>query len=187
MRRRMPARVLRMAISLMLFGVSIGGAWAQRTGAVTPSELVSAYDTLADTILAVKKTEWHMVQSILATTYNHAEATFRAMTRKMETGQDAQADVEKLADLVAQLGNEGDAAVAAIRKRLVEGGHHHNVKEEQQGIYDEGFVIVTRKAKKVFLDAAGNIGRQSTSPDQSTLEREWRTVADQYQALWEGS
>jgi hypothetical protein len=148
---------------------------------------VGAYGTLADTILAAKKTEWHIVHSILASTFNHAEATLRMVRRKLDAGQDVRGEVEKLADLVAQLGNEGDAAVAAIRKRLVEGGHHHNVQGEQQGIYDEGFVIVTRKAKKAFLDAAGNIARLSASLDMTKLETEWKSVVNQYKALEEGA
>jgi hypothetical protein len=171
------------AVVCLLAGMGGGSLYAQQP-ATTPSELVMAYDQLADTILAAKKTEWHMVQSILATTYNHAQGTFATAQRKLGAGKDVRADLEKLADLVSQLGNEGDAAVAAIRKRLVEGGHHHNVKGEEQGIYDEGFVIVTRKAKKAFLDAAGNIGRMASSPDGDKLEQEWKAVAKQYRDLW---
>ena len=66
----------------------------------------------------------------------------KAASAKLGQGADATAEIERLAALVAQIGNEGDAAVAAIRKRLVEGGHHHHASGEQQGIYDPGFVIV---------------------------------------------
>jgi hypothetical protein len=125
-----------------------------------------------------------MVQSILATTYNHAQGTLAVAQRRLKADKDVSADLEKLADLVSQLGNEGDAAVAAIRKRLIEGGHHHNAKGEEEGVYDEGFVVVTKKAKKVFLDAAGSIGRMASSPDADKLKAEWEKVAKQYQDLW---
>jgi hypothetical protein len=161
-----------------------GGLVNAQQPATTPSELVMAYEGLADTILAAKKTEWHMVQSILATTYNHAMGTVAAAQRRLTKDKDVRADLEKLADLISQLGNEGDAAVAAIKKRLVEGGHHHNAKGEELGIYDEGFVIVNKKAKKAFLDAAGSIARMASSPDKAKLDAEWKKVAKLYQDLW---
>jgi hypothetical protein len=160
------------------------GTVAAEEPAKTPAELVSAYDQLANTILAAKQAEWHMVQSILATTFNHAQGTFAVAQRGLDASKDAKGSIEKLADLVSQLGNEGDAAVAAIRKRLLEGGHHHNAVGEEKGVYDEGFVIVTRAAKKVFLEAASNIGRLAASPDAAKLEAEWKKVAAQYNALW---
>lgn len=150
----------------------------------TPPELVSTYDSLADAILAAKKTEYNVVHSILAVTYGHADATAREIRGKIEAGKDVKMEMEKLADLVSQLGNEGDASVAAIRKKLLEGGHHHHAKEEQEGIYDEGFVIVTRAAKKVFLDAAGEIGKMAGSATAAGVDAQWKKVSDQYMALF---
>lgn len=150
---------------------------------VTPEPLVAAYGSLADTILAAKRTEWDLVHSILATTYGHAEAAVAEASSKIKAGKDAKSEVERLATLVSQLATEGDAAVAAVRKRLVEGGHHHNAAGEQQGLYDEGFVIVTRAAKKVFVDAAGRIGRMGQAPDAAALDAEWQKVKKQYQEV----
>jgi hypothetical protein len=177
------------SIVVVLALISAGAVWAQSRGmparpAATPAELVNTYNTLADTILAAKHTEWNLVRSILASTYGHAEGTFAAAAGKVKAGKGGSAEIEKLADLVSQLGNEGDAGVAAIRKRLLEGGHHHNAKGEEMGVYDEGFVIVTRKAKKVFLDAARELGKMSSSPDLAALEGQWKTVAQQYRDLF---
>jgi len=151
--------------------------------ATTPAELVAAYDSLADTILALKRAEWNVVRSILATTYNHAEAVYQTAHAKLQAGKDAKADLEKLAALVAQMGNEGDASVARTRKRLLDGGHHHNAAGEQQGIYDPGFVIVNRTTKKAFLDAAAAIGKLGQPGAQGALEKEWQTVASRYAEL----
>jgi hypothetical protein len=156
-------------------------------GTETPRQLVETYDSLADSILAGKKTEWNLVHAILATTYSHAEVAKGEATAKLEAGQDAEAELESLATFVAQIGTEGDAAVAAIRKRLVEGGHHHHSGGEQQGIYDPGFVIVTREAKKVFLDASKKIARMAKSPDPAALETEWVAVQRQFKALHDGA
>lgn len=151
--------------------------------ASTPAELVATYESLADVLLGAKESEKNLVRSILATAYTHAEVVARRAKAAIEAGQDAEADLEKLASLVSQLGNEGDAAVAAIRKRLLEGGHHHNAEGEQKGIFDEGFVIVTRSARKSFLDSAKKIARMAADPDAAKLDKEWQRVADQYNKL----
>ena len=150
----------------------------------TPKALVDTYDSLADTILGAKQTEWNLVHSILATTYMHAEGVFAKAKAKNAAGKDVGAEVEALAALVAQLGNEGDAAVAAVRKRLLEGGHHHNAAGEEQGVYEEGFVIITRAAKKTFLDAAKKIAR--SGKDFSAVEAEWNKVRADFTKMCEG-
>ena len=153
---------------------------AAGSSAATPPELVAAYNRLADSILAVKKTEHEMVKSILAATFRHAEVTMNAAKAAVAAKQDAKASVEKLAALVSQLGNEGDNSVAAVRTRLLEGGHHHNAEGEKQGIYDDGFVIVTRAAKKIFLDTAQQIGKMAAAPTAAALDAAWAAVAKQY-------
>ena len=146
----------------------------------TPAEIVATYNSLADAILAVKKTEHDLVMAMLAGTYRHAEARMNAALAKIGAGQPAKEDVEAVAALVAQLGNEGDNSVAAIRKRLLDGGHHHNAAGEEQGIFDEGFVIVTKEAKKAFLDAAVAIGKMTAGPTAAGLAAEW----DKVKATW---
>ena len=56
--------------ALVLVGTVAGHA---QKPAETPSQLVAAYDSLADVILGAKQTEWNLVHSILAMTYGHAE------------------------------------------------------------------------------------------------------------------
>ena len=155
----------------------------QHDSTATPEQLVAAYGSLADTILSAKKTELNLVHSILATAYGHAQSTMASARDKMKAGKDARSEVEKLATLVSHLGNEGDAAVAGVRKRLVEAGHHHHASTEQRGQFEEGFVIVTRAAKKVFMDAAGQIGKMAAAPNAAALEAEWQKVQKQYQGL----
>jgi hypothetical protein len=146
----------------------------------TPTEIVAAYNSLATSILAVKQTEHDLVMAMLAGTYRHAESRITQALAKIGAGQPAKEDVEAAAALVSQLGYEGDNSVAAIRKRLLEGGHHHNAAGEQQGIYDEGFVIVTKELKKTFLDAAVAIGKMSANPTAPALTAEW----DKVKAAW---
>lgn len=162
-------------------------ARAAAMDATTPPQLVATYEDLADAILAVKQTERNLVESILAMTYGHAAAVYADTDAKLKAGQGATTQIETLAALVSQLGNEGDAAVAAIRKRLVEGGHIHHSSAEEQKVWDPGFVVVTKEAKKVFLDAAAAIGKMAAKPDAAALKAEWGKVAKQYAALNEAN
>ena len=168
---------------LLAAGITRPAAAPADSAAGTPPEMVATYQTLADTILGAKKTEHNLVKSILSATYRHAEGTLAMAKASISSGKDAKASVEKLASLVSQLGNEGDASVAAVRTRLLEGGHHHNAEGEKQGIYDEGFVIVTRAAKKVFLDSATRIGKLAAAPDAKALDTEWAAVSKQFSDL----
>lgn len=178
MRTRMVAVVL-----CVLVGAT---AWAA-DDAATPQPLVDAYGSLADTILGAKKTEWNLVHAILATTYGHAEATLAKAKGKLAHGEGVQAEIEALAALVAQLGNEGDASVAAVRKRLIEGGHHHHaMKPSAEPEFDEGFVIVNRKVKKAFLDGASKIARLGSKPSAADLDAAWKPVADEFARLHAG-
>jgi hypothetical protein len=151
----------------------------------TPAEMVATYESLADTILGAKKTEANLVRSILAAAYAHAQVELVRAQKAMKANdaKGAQAAVENLAADVAQLGTEGDSAVAAVRKRLLEGGHHHNAAGEIKGIYDEGFVIVTRAAKQVFLDSSRAIGQMARAPKAEALDAEWKKVQTTYASL----
>src|SRR5262249_50734944 len=135
------------------------GPTPQQGPPATPAEIVAAYNTLATSILSVKPPEHDPVMAMLAGTCRHAEAKVMQAVAKLGASQPAKDDVEAAAALVSQLGYEGDHSVAAIRKRLLDGGFHHNSAGEAQGIYEEGFVIVTKELKKTFLESATAIGK----------------------------
>jgi hypothetical protein len=158
-------------------------ALAADPNATTPRELVDTYQSLADVILGARHSETHLVQAIIGSTYRHAEGLLAKAKAKLATGKPAREEVEGLAALVSQLANEGDASVAAVRKRLIEGGHHHNAAGEQQGVFDEGFVVVTKAAKKNFLAAAAAIGKLAAGTDAAALDAAWQPVAKEYAAL----
>jgi hypothetical protein len=137
----------RSGVALLAIGALAAPAAAQGGGsqAATPAEMVATYNTLADGILALKDTETNLVRSILSAAHAHAQVQLDR-ARKAIAANDAagaRGAIEALAADVAQLATEGDNAVGAVRKRLLQGGHHHNAAGEAQGIYDEGFVVVT--------------------------------------------
>ena len=122
------------------------------------------------------------MRSILAATYAHARSELGRARAALKAGDAAaaKAAVENLAAAVGQIGTEGDNAVAGVRKRLLEGGHHANAEGEAQGIYDEGYVIVTKAAKQAFLDSSKAIAMLAREPKADALDAEWKKV----EAAW---
>jgi hypothetical protein len=170
------------AVPLLTLCALAGTANAQGRGTATPPEMVAAYDALADTILGANKAEDKLVRAILAATYGHAQgelAKARAALKANDVAG-AKSAVENVATAVGQIGTEGDNAIAGVRKRLLEGGHHHNAAGEAQGIYDEGYVIVTKVAKQAFLDASKALAMLAREPKAEALEAEWKKV----EAAW---
>jgi len=118
----------------------------------TPPSFVAAYDSLADTILSLRSAEQNLVKAVLDI---HLHAANARMAEK---------DWQRASAEMALFANEGDNAVGGVRKRLLEGGHHFNAAGEEQGIYEPGFVVVTREAKKQILEASSAL-RQATTDE----------------------
>ncbi len=137
-------------------------AWPAHAQQTSPS-LVTSYDHLADVILAANAAEESLVRSVLAEHYGAAEAAYKA------------GDFAKAAAQMALFANEGDNAAGGIRKRLLEGGHHHNAAGEQQGIYEPGYVVVDRKSKKAALDASAALRRAGSDADRQAA---WDAFAE---------
>jgi hypothetical protein len=147
--------------------------------------MVATYETLADGILALKRTEENLCRSILAASFAHAQVELGRAQKAIAAsdGKAAQAALEALAAAVGHMATEGDNAVAGVRKRLLDGGHHHNAAGEAKGLFDEGFVIVTRAAKQKLLESSRAIGQLSRAPKADALESEWKKVAAVYDEL----
>jgi len=123
--------------------LALGASYA--LGATTQKSLVATYDKIADGILAANHAETAVVKAILQ---SHRDAGDAAA---------ASGKWDEVASHVALWANEGDNAVGGIRKRLLEGGHHHNAEAESKGIFEPGFVVVTVEAKKKALEISSRI------------------------------
>jgi hypothetical protein len=170
----------RVAVAALATALGAGTALAQGSApeVKTPPEIVATYATLADGILALKRTEENVCRSILAATSAHANVELGRAKKAIAAGDTKAAGValESLAAAVAQIGTEGDNAVAGVRKRLLEGGHHHNAAGEAQGLYDEGYVIVTKAAKAKLLESSRAIAQMAQAPKADALDAEWKKV-----------
>ena len=131
----------------------------------TPPSMAQAYEALADVILGARAAEANLVRALLDGHRRAAEAAF-------QSGDFAAAAAE-----MALFANEGDNAVGGVRKRLIEGGHHHNADGEQKGIYDPGFVIVTKVAKQAALAASANLRKATTDAERQAAWAEFAKVA----------
>jgi len=132
----------------------------------TPPSMVETYESIADIILAARDAEANFVRSLLDG-HRHAAASF------YEEGNYARAAAE-----MALFANEGDNAIGGVRKRLVEGGHHHNAEGEEKGIYEAGFVIVTREAKEAALEASAAVRKNASDAEREAAWQTFNEIAD---------
>ena len=161
-----------MKLSLVAAGGVLAGLGlipALRPAQQTPAPTVATYSSLADAILALQQTEHNFVLSVLAGHYHGAESYTKA-------GDSAKAAAE-----MAVFANEGDNAMAGVRKRLLEGGHHHHhhhADDSSDGEYDPGFVIVTRKAKEAIMAASAAMRSASDDAARKAAWAQFAALAD---------
>lgn len=155
----MPRKIL-LGLCLTMFALPLA---AQKT----PDSMAAAYDALADSILALRAAEDGFVRVVL-------DDHYRGAKRSMARGE-----FERAAAEMALFASEGDNAVAGIRKRLVEGGHHHNADDGEDGIYETGFVVVTRKAKRKLLKASAAMRQAGTDEERHAAWEGFNATVEQ--------
>lgn len=188
-RLRLPSAISALkALGLMVIitlALAATPAAAQTKELPTAPEFVATYNSLADAILALHQSEENMVRSILAAAYEHADDHLNRAHQAIIANKaaDAKSLIEALAVDVGQLATEGDNSVGAVRKRLILGGAHHNAAGEAQGLFEEGYVIVTKAAKAKLLESSRAIAQMSAAPKAADLNAEWRKVQAVYTEL----
>ncbi len=132
----------------------------------SPPSLVDTDATLADSVLALRDAEIGLVKAIIARHRHAADVKMR------------QGDWQATAAEIALFANEGDNAVGGVRKRLLEGGHHFNAAGEEAGRFDEGFVIVTRAARKKCLELSAALRKASNDMEKKQLWDEFAKLSE---------
>jgi hypothetical protein len=148
-------------IAVLAIALNASIAMAQET----PESMVRTYDAMADAILSLKHTEANFVRALLDGYRRGAEA---AMKR---------GDWDAAAADIALFANEGDNAIGGIRKRLLEGGHHHHAQAETEEIYDPGYVIVTKQAKRELLAASVALRKAESEGARQEAWKKFTAVA----------
>lgn len=151
---------------LLLVGALVAGLGLLSFTQETPRPTVDTYSALADSILALKRTEANFVRSMLDG-HHHAAMSFQQ-----------RGNSERAAAEMALFANEGDNAIAGVRKRLLEGGHHHHHNDDtDKGAYEAGFVIVTKKAKEQILAASSAMRAAKTDAERSAAWAQFEAAA----------
>ncbi len=152
-------------IAAFVLAVGATGVIGADAAPATPPGLVKSYSALADVILAAKNAEHELVHAILDRHYADAEQAVQA-----GKWEDAAADM-------ALFANEGDNRIGGVRKRLLEGGHHHNAEGETKGLFEAGYVIVTTEGKKNALAAMMDLRQATTDPARKAAWEKFDAVA----------
>lgn len=148
--------------------VAVGLCHLSAVAQETAPGMVSTYEALADTILSVKRAESSFVRALLESHLSAASAAFE------------QRDYAGAAAHMALFANEGDNAIAGVRKRLVEGGHHHHhhASDDDDDAYDQGFVIVDKAHKAVLLEAAAQMRQAKNERDAKDAWVRFETTSE---------
>jgi hypothetical protein len=123
----------------------------------------STYEHLATAIIEIERTEDELVKSILIGYHTAAQNHLKAAARD---AQGRAAHLEEAAAEVANIANEGDKRIQAVRQRLAKAGHTHNTDVETKADY----IFVNNREKKALLEVAGKIGRAGANASASELE-----------------
>jgi hypothetical protein len=123
----------------------------------------STYEHLATAIIEIETTEDELVKSILIGYHTAAQNHLKAAARD---AQGRTAHLEAAAAEVANVANEGDKRIQAIRQRLAKAGHTHNTDVETK----EDYMFVTNREKKGLLAVAGKIARAGADAKPADLE-----------------
>lgn len=150
-----------MFLKILVATAALGALWtAAPAPQQTPKGMTAAYSSLADTILAVKQAEEDYVRSVI-------DGHFHAASMYAEHAQ-----WNEVAAEMALFASEGDNAMAGVRKKLLDGGHHHHADGEAKGVYEPGFVIITRTVKTEALAAAAAMRKATTDVEHKAA---WKT------------
>lgn len=134
----------------------------------------STYEHLATAIIEIEATEDELVKSIL--TGYHAAAQAHLKAAAAAEGPARTARLEAAAAEIANIANEGDRRIRAIRQRLAQAGHTHNTDAETK----EDYMFVTNKEKQGLLALAQRAGRMGDRAEPAEIEALGGELAAQF-------
>lgn len=134
----------------------------------------ATYEHIASAIIELDAAEDSLVKNILS---GYALAA-RAHLRAAAAGRgDARAHLEGAAAEIANVANEGDARIRAVRQRLLQAGLTHNTDEST----DEDYMFIDSQEKKALLDLAMKVGRAGSDAGAETIG----DLAEEFDSLFD--
>jgi hypothetical protein len=134
----------------------------------------STYEHLAAAIIEIEATEDDLVKSILIGYHSAAQGHLRAAIRD-DAGRARH--LESAAAEIANIANEGDKRIQAVRQRLSKAGHTHNTDVETKSDY----MFVTNKEKKGLIDVASRIARAGGDAKSADIQALGAELADLFE------
>jgi hypothetical protein len=163
-----------LVISLMAYQQATSQQQASTKHESMERSAAATYEHLATAIIAIEATEDELVKSILLGYHAAAQNHLRAALAD-EKGR--RAHLEAAAAEIADIANEGDKAIQAIRQRLAKAGHTHNTDATTK----EDYLFINGKEKKSLLELARRVGQLGAG----AKEAEIRAVHDELLALFD--
>jgi len=134
----------------------------------------ATYENLANAIIAIEATENELVKSILlgyqAAAHGHLHAAIADEKNRRAHLEEAAADI-------ANIANEGDKRIQAIRQRLAKAGHTHN----SDATTKEDYMFIDSKEKKAFLELARRVSQLNADAKPEQI----RAVHDDLRAIFD--
>jgi hypothetical protein len=157
--------ILGASLGAILLTFQVARSQAPQTPRVESAGQVAAatYEHLASAIIEIEKTEDELVKSILIGYYTAAQEHLRAAARSAEQRT---AHLEAAAAQIANIANEGDKQIQAVRQLLAKAGHTHNTDVETKADY----MFIANREKTKLLALASKIGRAGADAKASDLE-----------------
>ena len=168
------ALTLAVAFSLLAYRQATSQPSAKSAADTMDQSAAATYEHLATAIIAIEATEDELVKSILlgysAAAHGHLKAAVAD-----EPGR--RAHLEAVATLIADIANEGDKRIQAVRQRLSKAGHTHNTDADTK----EDYMLINSKEKKALVELAKRVGQMG----EAAKADEIKAVAGELSALFD--
>jgi hypothetical protein len=133
------------------------------SSAQAPSRATSAdeaaavtYEHLASAIIEIEATENNLVKSILI---GYHQAAQRHLRQAANNQGERKTHFEAAATEIANIANEGDKRIQAVKQRLKKAGHTHHTDAETK----EDYLFIAGKEKKQLLEFSQKVARLDTN------------------------
>jgi hypothetical protein len=171
--KKMLVFALAVAFSLLAYRQATSQPSAKSAADTMDQSAAATYEHLATAIIAIEATEDELVKSILlgysAAAHGHLKAAI--------ADEPPRAHLEAAATLIADIANEGDKRIQAVRQRLSKAGHTHNTDADTK----EDYMLINSKEKKTLVELAKRVGQMG----ENARADEIKAVAGELSALFD--
>ena len=165
---------LLLIIVLMAYNQATSQQAAKSRDASMERSAAATYEHLATAIIAIEQTEDELVKSILLGYHAAAQGRLKAAVGDEANRRE---HLEAAATAVADIANEGDKRIQAVRQRLAKAGHTHNTDAATK----DDYMFINSKEKKDLVALAQRIGRLGANASAADI----RAVQDELGGVFE--